>query len=195
MDNQPADSALMLVGVMPAKKDFEIARLLGWYRIPLRMAPKIVDVDYIAFYQTGVFGEGERWQITRFAVVKGVELTTRRELMRDEPDHPRADEEYYKIQLGPLQTRSAPIKAEKWKRITFLYTTGDLFNQARIINDLVVRSDDRQVLWRALRERAGKTTQYSSTDEKSFLEDPAMLEFFGPLFFDGDGSGEETVNL
>jgi hypothetical protein len=195
MDNQPADTALMLVGVMPAKKDFEIARLLGWYRIPLRMAPKIVDVDYIAFYQTGVFGEGERWQITRFAEVKGVELTTRRELIRDEPDHPRADEEYYKIQLGPLQSRSEPIKAEKWKRITFLYTTGDLFNQARIINDLVVRSDDRPVLWRALRERAGKNAQYSNTEEKFFLEDPAMLEFFGPLFFDGDASGEETVNL
>jgi hypothetical protein len=54
--------------------------------------------------------------------------------------------------LGPLQTRSEPIKAEKWKRITFLYTTGQLFNQAKTINDLVVRSEERQILWRNLRD-------------------------------------------
>ena len=51
-----AENALMLVGVLPNPKDLEIARLLGWYRIPLRMAPKIVDVDYVAFYQTSAFG-------------------------------------------------------------------------------------------------------------------------------------------
>ena len=35
----------------------EIARLLGWYRIPLRTAPKVVAVDYLAFYQPSAFGE------------------------------------------------------------------------------------------------------------------------------------------
>jgi hypothetical protein len=93
MEKTPADNALMLVGVLPAKKDFEIARLLGWYRIPLRMAPKVVDVDYVAFYQTAAFGNNARWQINLFAEVRGHELTTRRELIRDEPDHPHAGEE------------------------------------------------------------------------------------------------------
>lgn len=182
MEGNPADSALMLVGVLPAKKDFEIARLLGWYRIPLRMAPKVVDVDFIAFYQTAAFGDTARWQINWFAPVKGYELTTRKELIRDEPDHPRAEEEYYKIQIGSLQHRPEPITAEKWKRITFLYTTGQLFNQARIINDLVVRSDERQILWRNLRDRAAHMNPYlKNTDDAAILSDPAMLEFFGSL--------------
>ena len=83
MNDSPSENSLMLVGVMPTQKDYEIARLLGWYRIPMRMAPKIVDVDYLAFYQTSAFGVEHRWQIEAFAEVRGHELTTRRELLRD----------------------------------------------------------------------------------------------------------------
>ena len=112
-------------------RDLEIARLLGWYRIPLRTAPKVVAVDYLAFYQTGAFGD-EKWRIQYFAPVRGHELTTRAELLKTELDHPRAKEEYYKIQLGPLESLPKPILAETWRRITFLYTTGEyLWRQAR----------------------------------------------------------------
>ncbi len=45
----PPPTALMLVAVMPSPRDLEIARVLGWYRIPLRFAPKIIQVDYLAF--------------------------------------------------------------------------------------------------------------------------------------------------
>jgi hypothetical protein len=57
------DSSLILVCVIPEQRDLEIARLLGWYRIPLKTAPKVVDVDFLAFYQTNAFGEGHRWKI------------------------------------------------------------------------------------------------------------------------------------
>ena len=106
------------------------------------------------FTRPAAFGPEHRWRIEHFAEVRGHELTTRRELFRDEPDHPRAEEEYYKLALGPLQTLPQPILAGRWKRITFLYTTGDLFGRARTVNDLVVRSEERQCLWRSLRERA-----------------------------------------
>ena len=196
MEKIPADNALLLVGVLPAKKDFEIARLLGWYRIPLRMAPKVVDVDYVAFYQTAAFGKNARWQIKWFAEVRGHELTTRRELIRDEPDHPHAGEEYYKIQLGSLQQRPEPIRTEKWKRITFLYTTGQLFNQARIINDLVVRSEERQILWRNLRDRAAHANPYMKTGEElAPLTDPTLLEFFGPMLFEGEENKNELEGI
>ena len=140
--------------LIPHPRDLEIARLLGWYRIPLRSAPKVVNVDYLAFYQAAAFGEAHRWQIETIAEVRGHELTTRAELLRDEPDHPRAREEYYKIQLGALETLPRPIPARRWRRITFLYTTGALLREARTINDLVVRSEERDILWRSLRERA-----------------------------------------
>jgi hypothetical protein len=63
-------------------------------------------------------------------------------------------EEYYKIQVGALEPLEQPILAETWRRITFLYTTGEYLLRARTINDLVVQSGERQLLWQALRERA-----------------------------------------
>ena len=181
MNNLPPQSALILVAVMTSPRDLEIARLLGWYRIPLRYAPKVIDVDYLAFYQTGRFGEELRWQIKRFAPVRGHELTTRAELFRDETNHPRASEEYFKLQLGELQTLPAPILAGNWKRITFLYTTGDLFQSAHTIDDLVVRSDERTVLWNSLRERSLRAGTYQAQDLPETPVDPLLLAMLGGL--------------
>jgi hypothetical protein len=136
-------------------------RLLGWYRIPLRTAPKVIAVDKLAFYQSGSLGVSGR-QINFFANVRGHELTTRVELLNDETSHPRANEEYYKIQLGELEQLSPPIIADKWKRLTFLYTTGEYLLKAKTLNDLVVNPEERTVLWRSLRERAEKDQLYKT---------------------------------
>ncbi|OGO13466.1 MAG: hypothetical protein A2029_00955 [Chloroflexi bacterium RBG_19FT_COMBO_47_9] len=146
-------TSLVLVAIVNNPRDLEIARLLGWYRIPLRTAPKVIAVDYLAFYQTGAFGD-EKWRIQYIAPVRGHELTTRAELLKNESDHPRAREEYYKVQLGALERLPQAIRAESWRRITFLYTTGEYLLRATSVNDLVVQSDERQLLWQALRERA-----------------------------------------
>jgi hypothetical protein len=159
MDRLIEPTALILVAIMPSPRDMEIARVLGWYRIPLRRAPKVVAVDYLAFYQPASFGD-RKWCIEYIAPVRGHELTIRRELLRDEPDHPRADEEYFKLQLGPLMPLPQPIRADKWKRITFLYTTGDYLLKARTINELVVYPEERKLLWRSLRERALRAQTY-----------------------------------
>lgn len=179
MGELPSSASIILVGVMPAQRDLEIARLLGWYRIPLRRAPKVINVEYIAFYQTGAFGRQQRWQIGYYAEVRGHELTTRVELFKDQADHPRAREEYYKLQLGPLCPLSRPIPAAGWKRITFFYTTGELFASARVINDLVVRSEERQMLWRSLRERALQTGEYRSDDLPDLPDDPMLYALLG----------------
>lgn len=157
----PSPTALILVALMKDPRDFEIARLLGWYRIPLRSAPKVVAVDYLAFYQTAAFGE-EKWSIRWVAPVRGHELTTRRELLRDEADHPQAGQEYYKIQLGPLVHLPKPIPATAWRRITFFYTTGEYLLRAQTVNDLVVESEERSLLWSALRERQLQESNYQA---------------------------------
>ncbi len=169
------ESALILVAVMPSPKDMEIAKVLGWYRIPFRMAPKLIDVDFILFYQTGKFAQGHQSLIESYAEVKGHELTTRSELIRNEPEHPRAKEEYYKIQLGPLGNIPVPIKSDKWKRISFFYTLGNLVNKATIVNDLIVRSDERDILWKTIREKslagyAGKVTNVSPDSDREIFE-------------------------
>jgi hypothetical protein len=158
---KPTD--LILVAFLPTPRDLEIARLLGWYRIPLRTAPKVVAVDYLAFYQPSSFGE----------------LTTRGELLKDEADHPHAKEEYYKIQIGGLEKLKEPVIADKWKRITFLYTTGEYLLQAKTLNDLVVDDDERQVLWRSLRERAENEQLYKTDLPEADIPPEVLIALLG----------------
>jgi hypothetical protein len=173
--------ALVLVAYLPAPRDFEIARLLGWYRIPLRKAPKVVGADLIAFYQGSSFGENHRWRIETFAPMLGYEMTTRAELLREEANHPRAREEYYKLQLGPVESLAAPITAGRWKRLTFLYTTGERLLTAQTTRDLVVRDDERDVLWKSLRERALYSGAYRAEELPEIPLDPAILALLGLL--------------
>ncbi|MFH1183610.1 MAG: hypothetical protein V1755_01035 [Chloroflexota bacterium] len=155
------DSDLILVCLVPSPRDLEIARLLGWYRIPLKTAPKVVTVDHLAFYQPASFGAlGGRIDFT--APVRGHELTTRAELLKDESQHPRANEEYFRLQVGGLERLRNPIVADKWRRVTFLYTTGEYLLRSRTLNDLVVDSDERALLWRSLRERAEAAQLYQA---------------------------------
>jgi len=148
----PSPTDLILVAVLKDKRDLEIARVLGWYRIPFKSAPKTVAVDYLALYQTAKFGE-DKWAINYIAPVRGHELTTRAQLLRTQPNHPRADEPYYKIQLGPLERLEHSIPSRTWRRLTFLYTTGEHLLRATELNDLIVQSAERERLWKALRER------------------------------------------
>lgn len=170
------DNSLILVTYLPTRKDLDIARMLGWYRIPLKTSPKIIEVDFFAFYQGNRFGNEHRWQIEFVAEYKGHELTRRVDLLRDEPDHPRANEEYFKIQLSPLVRLEPPILAGSWKRITFLYTTGRQLNQANVVNDLVVQATEREILWKKLRERAQRSTAYRADPNEVPEWDPALLE-------------------
>jgi hypothetical protein len=173
---KPTD--LILVCLLPTPRDLEIARLLGWYRIPLRSAPKVVAVDYLAFYQPSAFGE-RSGQIEFIAQVKGHELTTRGELLRDEKNHPRANEEYFKIQLAGLEKLSAPIKTDKWKRLTFLYSTGEYLLNAKSLNDLVVEGEERQLLWKSLRERAEDEQLYKVDLPETDIPPEVLMALLG----------------
>ena len=173
---KPTD--LILVALLPSPRDLEIARLLGWYRIPLRTAPKVVAVDYLAFYQPSAFGE-RSGQIEFIAEVRGHELTTRGELLKDEADHPRAKEEYYKIQLGRLEKLREPIKTDKWKRITFLYSTGEYLMNAKLMNDLVVQNEERQILWKNLRERAENEQLYKTDLPEADIPPEVLMALLG----------------
>ncbi len=180
---KPTD--LILVALLPTPRDLEIARLLGWYRIPLRTAPKVVAVDYLAFYQPSAFGE-RSGQIEFIAEVRGHELTTRGELLKDEADHPRAKEEYYKIQLGGLEKLREPIKTDKWKRITFLYSTGEYLINAKLMNDLVVQNEEREILWKNLRERAENEQLYKTDLPETDIPPEILMALLGIKDLQGD---------
>ncbi|MCL4274720.1 MAG: hypothetical protein KJZ77_12685 [Anaerolineales bacterium] len=171
-------SSLVLVCLLPTPRDLEIARLLGWYRIPLRTAPKVVAVDYLAFYQPASFGE-RSGQVEFIAEVKGHELTTRAELLKDEPHHPRANEEYYKIQIGALEKLKEPVKTDKWRRLTFLYSTGECLLNAKTLNDLVVEGEERNLLWKSLRERAEQGQTYKTDLPEADIPPEVLMALLG----------------
>lgn len=190
MNHFPPDPCYILVVFVPQPRDLEIVRLLGWYRIPLRSAPKIIQVDHLAFYQPASFGAENRWKIVHHAELLGVELVRRVDLFRDEADHPRAQEEYYKMQVGPLRTLDRAIEAGSYRRLTFLYTTGALFRSAQTVSDLVVAAEERESLWLALREKALQGNQYHTSDALDLELPPDFLAMLGAL----GGIGEESAD-
>lgn len=146
---QPDSS--VLVAVINSPHDFEIARDAGWYRVPQRSAPKFFPPEFIAFYFTKPFG-AEAYSVRWYTQVRGHELATRRDLLPNEPDHPHAAQVYYKVQIGPLLELPHPIASKRWRRLTFILTTGERLFAAWEINDLIVGSHEHDLMWRALKE-------------------------------------------
>lgn len=131
----------VLVAYMPRPADFAVARDEGWYRIPQKYAPKGLYAEYFAFYFGQRFG-AQKWAIHYYAERLGHELTTRRALLPQQPDHPRAEDYYYKVQLAPLHKLERPIVSLRWRRVTFIHTTWDRFQQAVEINDLFLEGGE-----------------------------------------------------
>lgn len=127
----------VLVAYVPHPRDFELICREKWYRIPQRYAPKGLFAEYLAFYFGRHFGE-KKWAIFHYAENLGHELVQRQDLFPEQSDHPRAEELYFKVQLGPIQNRAEPIVSLRWRRVTFIHTTWDRFMDAREINDLFV---------------------------------------------------------
>ena len=141
----------VLVAVMNDPRALEIARTQGWYRIPVRRAPPRVGADYVAFYQTAAFGPEERWAVNYYAPIRRYRIVRRRDLLPDESDHPRADDEYFKIEIGLLEPLPHPIPSRRLRRITFIPTTLQRLLNAKEINDLWIGSRAQEHLWEMLK--------------------------------------------
>lgn len=146
------DDSPVLVAVVNEPQDLARARELGWYRIPLERAPRRVAADYLALYQTAAFPPEERWSVRWLAPIRGYRVVSRRELIPAEPDHPRADHRYYRVDLGPLLPLPHPIRSRRLRRITFIPTTLARLYAAEEINDLWIKSPPQERLWAALKE-------------------------------------------
>lgn len=158
---EPANDAPVLVAIVNRPRDLQLAREQGWYRIPLAHLPTRLAADYLAFYQTAAF-DTERWSVRYYAPIVRYRITTRCELLPDEPDHPRANERYYRIEIGPLAHLPLPVPAGRLRRITFIMTTYGQLRYARDVNELFAPPPDPAPgadLWgagmagKALRER------------------------------------------
>ncbi len=143
----------VLVVVLNNAADLSRAADAGWYRIPQRRAPRRIGADYLAFYQTGAFHQQPEAQTISFmAPTRRYRLMTRRELLPDEADHPRADDYYYRIDIGPLERLSRPVRATTFRRLTFIHTTLARLLTAEDVKELFLDDDPFEQLWAALRE-------------------------------------------
>ena len=141
--------ARVLVAVVTRLRDMAAARNEGWYRIPLARAPRALHAEYLAFYQTAVFGS-ERWAVRYLAQVLAVSIATRAALLPAESGHPRAGERYYRFAIGPLLVLPAPLPSRRLRRITFIPTTAGQLLRARDLVELWHPDEDRTQGWEDL---------------------------------------------
>ncbi|WP_338814529.1 DUF559 domain-containing protein [Bernardetia sp. Wsw4-3y2] len=143
----------VLVAIMNNKKDFLIAQEKGWYRIPVKSAPKNIRdetvVKYLAFYQTKIFG-AEKYTIKWYAEIKNINKVFREELFKNESPSNKSNKEYYKIDFEELRQLKQPIVSKKGRRILFIPTTEQKFFSAKEINYLFNESPIEDKFWEAL---------------------------------------------
>jgi hypothetical protein len=192
------DEAPVLVVVLNDGADLARARDEGWYRIPLAHAPRRIAADYLAFYQTGAFPPEERWAVRWLAPVRGYSTEKRRELIPAEPNHPRADERYHRIDLGALEALPHAIPSRRLRRITFIATTLARLLAAEEINDLWIKSSAQERLWTALKQ-AGVEAEREyplREDHPHDVADFALLCRDGQvaIFVEGGPRGPEAVH-
>ena len=157
-----------LVAIIPSLGDFAIAQREHWYRIPVRTAPAMLPMArWLAFYHPAAFGE-HKWAIHFIAAIAGTDRVLRRDLLPDEPQHPRALEPYFRLGLGALTKLDHPVPSARRRRLVFIPTTLAKLRSAEEINDLYHESPLEDRLWNALRsEHIPAERQYYVADGKT----------------------------
>ncbi len=127
----------VMVAVINRKCDLWHLQQGGWYRIPQARMPDGVHAEYLAFFLSGpAVLKGQPSGVYYYAGCRGVELLYRRDLLPDEPDHPRAGDAYYRVALDDVIERQPPLLNRHRRSVSFIHTTGDRFAAALDVADL-----------------------------------------------------------
>ncbi|MBI5934715.1 MAG: DUF559 domain-containing protein [Chloroflexi bacterium] len=181
----------LLVAILPGTSSLDILKTEGWYHIPVDTAPhKRWPPKTMAFYQGKVFGKEEAYKIRYFGDVKDIDIVPRKILFpNDEENQHKAEKLYYRIQLHELKMRYVPIVSYRPRRLVFIPTTEEKFNQAEQINDLFDGSPLEDLLWKGfkaiqvLAERQWKIV----VQKKNYYLDFAVFCKNGKLAVETDG--------
>ncbi|MEX2244086.1 MAG: DUF559 domain-containing protein [Fimbriimonadaceae bacterium] len=146
----PTKKGEVLVAIMKDRASWKIAREQGWYRIPVKSAPWNRPPQWIAFYQTKVFGK-EAFVVRYFAKVAEIRTATRRELFPQEPSGLLSGKPYYQVMLEQIEELPEPVPCLRQRRIVFILTTMYQLRTAEEINDLYGESPLEEAMWEALK--------------------------------------------
>jgi len=141
-----ADAASVLVVLVNNARDWETIQQEGWYRIPVKRAPRQVGAEYLAFFHTAAVDE-LKWGVHYYAPVESVHVAPRRQLLPDEQDHPRANDPYYCVKLGELARLDSPLPSRRLRRVTFIHTTLARLREAEDVSELWIKEPLRERLW------------------------------------------------
>lgn len=175
MAEKDAKNEIVLVGVLKNKRDFEILMRKNWYRVPADFAPKR-KFDYLAFYQPLEFGKrGKR--IIYFARVLSTQKIKRISLMSDEPNHPRANDDYIRFGVGKIRMLTRAIENTIPRRIVFGFTTLNRLMSSKDILELYSIAPTEQILEKALKKSGIRyvSQQYVSCGKKRYRPDFTIL--------------------
>ncbi|HNS33412.1 MAG TPA: DUF559 domain-containing protein [bacterium] len=126
-----------LVGIVPRKNLWEVIQREHWYHIPVDSAPKnALLLEYIGFYFPSVFGKTLQYKVSFYAEVERVDVVKRIKLFPDEPEHERAEKDYFKFSLKEMQELPESIPSLRWRRIVHIPTSYEKLVTAKEINDL-----------------------------------------------------------
>jgi len=178
----------LLVAILNTPSDFEILKTQGWYRVPVDTAPKRWPPQWIAFYQTKVFGD-EAHAVRYYGRVGRINRAPRHVLFPNELENPKSGRMYYQVHLKSLEERYQPIPSHRLRRIVFIPTTWAKFTEAEEINDLFDDSPLEDTLWRHLRrERIPAERQWEWQHRQSrYTLDFAVFCHEGSIDIETDG--------
>lgn len=187
-----ADRGEMLIAIMNNERDFAILRQKHWYRIPISSVKKLIKdrwpPQWIAFYQTKVFGE-EAFTVSYFAEVVHIKETFRWQLFADEPQNDRSNRKYYQLLLGEIQKLPVPILSRRWRRIVFIPTTWTKFMSATEINDLYDDSPLEDRLWTEFKRHdiPAERQEFVTVKQNNYALDFAIYCHHGNIDVETDG--------
>jgi very-short-patch-repair endonuclease len=182
----------VLVAVVARPLDLTYAREQHWYRIPVESVEKRLkrrwSPTWLALYQTKAFG-AEAFAVNYYARVENISLVTRRELFPHEPQDEKAERRYYKLALAPLERLPRPIVSRRFRRIVFIPTTMEKFQNAVEINDLYDESPLEDKLWAAMKRLGihAERQDYVRAGENDYALDFAIYCAKGNIDIETDG--------
>ncbi|MBV6457917.1 MAG: hypothetical protein HONBIEJF_01037 [Fimbriimonadaceae bacterium] len=178
----------VLVALVNNLRDWQVLNDELWYRIPIHTAPRRWPPQWMAFYQTKVFGE-HAYAIHRFGRVAEIRTRTRAELFPGEPPSAKSHRTYHQIILESLETLPHPIVSRAWRRIVFVPTTLYKLEVAAEINDLFDDSPLEDALWQEMKRiRLPAERQFFvAHDDDLYALDFAVFCQKGRLAIEADG--------
>ncbi|MCG2701246.1 endonuclease domain-containing protein [Candidatus Parcubacteria bacterium] len=183
-----------LVGIVPRKELWPIIQKEKWYHIPVKSAPENISfIKYLAFYFPECFIEKYRHKIIYYAEVLDINTVKRTQLFPKEPEHERAQENYYQLRLGQINKLPQIIPCKRM--IIHVPTNRQKLFTSKEINDLWDISPLEEKMHQALKKQriAAERQLYVKKDNKRYFLDFAIFCHNGKI--DVECDGEEYHSL